>query len=90
MAAPECPLVLMEWLDSRRPVTEWRYLRDAPDESPLRCATVGWLLRDGDVKVLCQTIRDADDGDPQGIGMIQIPACAVVSVTYLTETSGRA
>ena len=87
--ANDCPLVLMEWLDSRQPVAGWRRLSDAPDGPPLRCASVGWLLRDGDVKVLCQTIGDADD-DPQGLGMIQIPACAVISVSVLTEASAQA
>lgn len=81
----DCPLVLIEWLDSRRPISEWRFLGDAPDQGPVRCASVGWLLRDGEMKVLCQTIGDADEDDPQGMGMIQIPACAVVSVSYLTE-----
>lgn len=82
---PDCPLVLMEWLDSRQPETGWRYLRDAPDQPPVRCASVGWLLRDGDVKVLCQTIGDASDDHPQGMGMVQIPACAVISVSILAE-----
>lgn len=82
---PDCPLVMVEWLDSRQAVTGWRYLRDAPDTPPLRCTSVGWLLRDGAVKVLCQTIGDASDDDPQGMGMVQIPACAVVSVSILAE-----
>lgn len=84
-ASPECPLVLMEWLDSRRPVTAWAYLRDAPDEGAVRCASVGWLLSDGDVKVLCQTVGDMDAPDPQGIGFLQVPACAVISVSPLSE-----
>jgi hypothetical protein len=87
----DCPLVLVEWLDSRQPTTGWAYLRDAPNDPAVRCATVGWLLRDGEVKLVCQTVGDfGDNGDPQGMGMVQIPACAVVKVSVLREVSERA
>jgi hypothetical protein len=83
----DCPLVLMEWLDSSQPVSGWRYLKDAPSEPAERCASVRWLLRDEHVKELCQTIGDTNDDNPQGMGMVQIPACAVISVSILAEKS---
>ncbi len=89
-ASPDCRLVLIEWLDSRRPLSDWMYLKDTPDPEPLRCASVGWLLRDGAVKILCQTIGDASDDSPSGMGMLQIPACSVVSVSVLREASAQA
>lgn len=74
---------MVEWLDSRRPISEWRFLSDAPDEPAVRCVTVGWLLRDGDMKAICQTIGDLDEEEPQGMGIVQIPTCSVVKVTPL-------
>ena len=88
-ANTDCRLVLIEWLDSRRPLSDWIYLKDAPDPEPIKCVSVGWLLRDGEVKILCQTIGDASHENPSGMGMLQIPTCSVVSVSVLREVSAR-
>lgn len=81
------PLVQVDWLDSRRPVAEWAFISDAPDEGAVHCSTVGWLIRDGATKVVAQTIGDLSEKEPQGTGFMQIPACAVLSVTLLQAVS---
>ncbi|MGN0933234.1 hypothetical protein [Falsigemmobacter intermedius] len=78
-------LVLMKWLDSRQPVTSWCYLSDFPQGDVSVCQSVGWLLQDGEVKVLCQTVGDLGSDTEQGMGFLQIPACSVISVTELTS-----
>lgn len=84
--ADEIPrLVLLEWLDSRQPVSLWCRLDDFPEASATRCQSVGWLIRDDDMKVLCQTVGDIDDETAQGMGFLQIPACAVVKITTISS-----
>lgn len=78
-------LVLIKWVDSRQPVSSWCYLADFPEASATMCQSVGWLVRDGDVKVLCQTVGDLGDDTEQGIGFMQIPACSVLSVTTISS-----
>jgi hypothetical protein len=72
-------LVIIEWLDARLPSPKWTLLEDVLDPKPLKAKSVGWLVRDGDVKVLVQTVGDVDD-HPQGTGMVHIPACMVTAV----------
>jgi hypothetical protein len=46
-------LVLIEWEDSGQPAPEWRWLDDVGAASPVRCQTVGFLVReDNGVKVV--------------------------------------
>ena len=78
--ADVCPLVLIRWLDSRRPCSTWRFLVDVGEPKAVECASVGWLLRDN-VKVVCQSVGDL--GDPehtQASGVMTIPArCVLLS-----------
>jgi hypothetical protein len=83
----DCPLVMVTWEDSRQPVAKWSYLSDLPETKPVRCTTVGWLLRNGpDSKVLAQSLGDIDcDDDMQAGGVMVIPARCVLSVVRLEE-----
>ena len=85
MAADNCPLVLIRWLDSRQPCSVWRYLSDVGTPKPVECASVGWLLRDNaDVKVICQSVGDlADPDNAQASGVMVIPARCVLSIEGL-------
>lgn len=83
--------MLIRWVDSRRPVAEWVRLSDLPEFSPVACASVGWLVHDGeDCKVLCPNMGDIDEPEEQGSGLIQIPTKCIVSTTNLAERQGRA
>ena len=50
MGPADSPLVIIEWVDSRQPTAKWRFLSDVTDGNSVNCASVGWLLRDGDTK----------------------------------------
>jgi hypothetical protein len=84
-----CPLVLIEWLDSRQPLAGWRKLSSFKPEGACMCASVGWLVHDGaDVKALAPNMGDvADGGDMQALGIIHIPAAAVKRVVNLIEVA---
>jgi hypothetical protein len=90
--ANDCPLVLITWQDSRQPEPEWRYLRDFEAPMVIECATVGWLLHDGDdCKVVCQSVGDLDDEDnAQASGIVTIPSRAVCRIERLVEMPIRA
>ena len=80
------PLVLIRWVDSRRPVGDWVRLSELPEFAPVACASVGWLVHDGeDCKVLCPNMGDLDQTDVQGSGLIQIPTRCVVAVAPLND-----
>lgn len=87
MTTPE--LVLVEWMDSRRPAAAWQHLADAQAWSACRCSSVGFLIADDDdVKVLAPNMADMDDASNiQLSGAIVIPTSCVLSMERLAATS---
>lgn len=85
--ANDCSLVLIEWEDSARPIPEWRHLSEFAQSGVVKCASVGWLLHDGeDKKVLAPNMGDMDDEhNMQACGVIQIPTRCVTRVVLLEE-----
>jgi hypothetical protein len=83
----DCPLVIIRWEDSGQPLPSWQYLSALPQTRAIECATVGWLLKDGDdLKVICQSVGDL--GSPknaQASGIMTIPARCVLSIEKLIE-----
>lgn len=90
MAQPE--LVLVEWMDSRRPEAAWQHLADAQAWSACRCSSVGFLVADDEeVKVLAPNMADMDDAsNVQLSGAIVIPSSCVLSMVRLTSSTSRA
>jgi len=87
MTKPECPLVIIHWLDSRQPAPSWKRLADIEEPDPVRCVSVGWLLYDeDDSKMLCPNMGDIGDDAMQGSGMIEIPAACITRIDPLIET----
>lgn len=84
----DCPLVLIEWEDSARPIAEWHWLSDFADFNAVSCASVGWLIHDGEqVKALAPNMGDINtSGRVQASGVIRIPTRCVVRMTRLAET----
>lgn len=82
-----CPLVLVEWEDSAQPIPSWSYLSSFEAPGTIRCASVGWLIRDDtEMKALAPNMGAIDDENSvQVSGVIQIPARCIVSVTRLEE-----
>lgn len=87
MTTPE--LVLVEWMDSRRPEAAWQHLADAQAWTACRCSSVGFLIADdGEVKVLAPNMADMDDAsNVQLSGAIVIPSSCVLSIVRLTSSS---
>ena len=79
-----CPLVFVEWEDSRQPDPAWNYLTNR-DGTVVRCASVGWLIRDDDVKELAPNMGDVTTDEIQVCGVISIPARCVLKITRLEE-----
>lgn len=82
-----CQLVLIEWLDSARPVPEWKHLSDYKDSGPVKCTSVGWLLYDTqEKKVLAPNMGDIESElNIQACGVIQIPTCSITRIVKLEE-----
>lgn len=83
----DCRLVLIEWEDSARPNPAWQFLDEVEGFAAVRCASVGWLVHDGDdVKALAPNMGGLDEKNaPQVSGIITIPTRCVVSVKPLEE-----
>lgn len=80
-----CPLVMIQWLDSRQPDPTWQHLHNLEIPKPVECATVGWLVHDGsDCKILCQNVGDFE-GNAQVGGVMTIPSRAVLRIDVLTS-----
>lgn len=86
-ADKDCPLVLVEWEDSAQPIAHWVYLADFKSRTAVKCASVGWLVYDGDdVKALAPNMGDLGDHESaQASGIIRIPTRCIISVVRLSE-----
>jgi hypothetical protein len=84
------PLVLVRWEDSRQPRSAWTYVADLADVKPVQCATVGWLVNDGeDAKAVCQNVGDLlDPQHAQASGIMVIPARCILEIRLLKEGKG--
>lgn len=82
-----CPLVLIEWEDSAQPIPSWSYLATFEAPGTIRCASVGWLIRDDkQMKALAPNMGAIDDENSMQVsGVIQIPTRCVISVSTLVE-----
>ena len=82
-----CPLVMIQWEDSRRPDPNWVHLSDLDPPEVVKCASVGWLVHDDPtVKALAPNMGDLiEGGSVQASGIIRIPARCVVALVELDE-----
>lgn len=80
-------LVLIEWIDSRRPDADWKHLSSAFEWSAVKCVSVGWLVADDDQKkVLAPNMGDIDDASNMQLsGEIIIPTSCIVKMARLVE-----
>lgn len=86
-AQANCPLVMIEWEDSARPAPAWQHLSDFEPSKTVSCASVGWLIEDGDkTKALAPNMGWLESGDDaQACGIIRIPTRAVTRITHLRD-----
>ncbi len=82
-----CRLVFVEWEDSAQPIPSWVYLREFDCGSAITCATVGWLVHDGDaVKAVAQNMGKMREADSMQVsGIIRIPTRCIRQLVELDE-----
>lgn len=82
-----CPLVQIEWKDSKQPIPVWQHLSDMAENKPISCVSVGYLLQDDDeVKVLAPNMADiSSELNIQASGIISIPTGCVTKISKLVE-----
>jgi hypothetical protein len=82
-------LILVEWEDSTQPLSNWRFLEDAPKLEVIQCVSVGWVVSENErVLMLAPNIGDVESSEgPQGSGFIRIPKATITRTAYLQETT---
>lgn len=80
-------LVLVEWLDSTQPTSNWCFLSDAPELETIECVSVGWIIQENEkVLMLASNIGDYESGDgAQCCGCIRIPKVSITRTVRLSE-----
>ena len=74
-------LILVEWIDSIQPCSEWSYLTALPEVGVATCQSVGWLVSETEDTVmlapnLARLLSDEDVS--QGSGFFRIPKVAII------------
>jgi len=86
--------VLIEWVDSRAPASEWSRLPDLAKEGVCICYSMGIVIRmdsypEGAVS-LAPNVGDLNSEESvQASGVISIPICSVVKVSLLGVVFSR-
>jgi hypothetical protein len=80
-AMPDCPLVLIEWVDASRLSDSWIDWADIPDPYPHTCISVGFLVgENGNGKILVPTVGDVKHpSNRHTYGGMMIPKSAIIS-----------
>ena len=77
-------LVLVEWQDSRQASRAWQWTDEAGQPEPVRCLTVGWLLKETvDALLVAQSLGDVTRGRMQFSGGTEIARRQIVHLTTL-------
>ena len=79
--------LLVEWIDSARPISDWMFLEKKPSMEVIQCVSVGWSVGETDeVLMLAPNLGDIESGgSAQASGFIRIPKCAVTRRIKLVE-----
>lgn len=82
-------LAIIEWADSRQPVSAWQRISDFERSDICKCVSVWFLIYDGeDQKVLAPNMADIEDKhNIQASGVIHIPTKCVLRITPLVEVN---
>ena len=85
----DCPLVLIEWEDSRQPMSSWNRLSEFSPEEVCQCVSIGFLIHDTlKLKVLAPNMADiGSEENLQVSGMMHIPTSAITRMVCLEETT---
>jgi len=83
-------MVRVEWLDSAQAVPGWQWLSELETPGPVRCVSVGFLLKDdSEEKAVAISIGETDnERSAQASGIISIPTRCVVRMDRLLTSCG--
>lgn len=88
----DCPLEVIEWVDSQRTYSSWTYVEDIPDEKPVPglMLTAGWVLGENKAAVMVAASLGGIDGrtTPQVCDVMTIPKVAIMRRHKLGGTRG--
>ena len=82
--------LLVEWVDSARPISEWVFLENKPELEVIECVSVGWAIGETDeMLMLAPNLGDIESGgSAQASGFIRIPKSAVTRRVELVVLDG--
>ena len=83
-------LVMVEWVDSAQPTSEWEFLSEVEFKRIVNCSSVGWLIEDGGrVMTLAANFGEMDGikDSEQVCAVIRIPVKSIISVVELSPTT---
>ena len=85
------PLVWIEWEDSGQAIPQWQWLDKLKVELPIKCISVGFLVRDDDkVKAVAISIGDGNNLETAQVsGVIAIPSKCVTRLTHISIPTKR-
>lgn len=76
-------MVLIEWIDSRKPSSDWEFLEKTNFPKICKCITIGFLLKEDQTQTIIAS-NLADIGkDEQVMGIMTIPSCSITKLVYL-------
>jgi hypothetical protein len=78
-------VVLVEWVDSRSPTSEWEFLEDKDFPEIVNCISVGFLLKKDQAQVILASNLGDLGKDEQVMGIMTISTC---SITKLVDLKG--
>jgi len=78
-------LVLVEWEDSARPISEWQWVDDYQMPEIVSCVSVGYLIaKTKQAIAIAPNLGDVSSARNQASGIIRIPCRSVKSLTRLS------
>jgi hypothetical protein len=85
-SGPKSPykLVLVEWEDSARPVSQWQWIDEYQIPETVRCVSVGYLIAETEnALAIAPNLGGMLTDRVQASGIIRVPRSAVRSITDL-------
>ena len=77
-------IVIVEWVDSVQPTSEWSFVYDLPKPKPITCFSVGWLIKSNkDATMLASNVGNKNEESAQVSGVIKIPARSIIRIKKL-------
>ncbi len=76
-------MVLVEWIDSRKPTSDWEFLEETNLPKPCKCLTIGFLIKEDQTQTILASNLGDIGKDEQVMGIMTIPTCSVTNMTDL-------